>query len=147
MKQTYNQLIISYYIVYFAAVAAAASGFSILKSGFRIDPLSETGIALNSILILFILGSVPATLAVFNKLTKKWIETDDEQTRLKKYKIAGTIRILILGLALIPGILFFYIMNSQSMLFCAGIALIALFFCKPTKAKITRELNLDETLK
>jgi len=30
------------------------------------------------------------------------------------------------------------------MLFCAGIAAIALFFCKPSEVKMVSELNLDE---
>jgi len=31
------------------------------------------------------------------------------------------------------------------MIFCAGIAAIALFFCKPSAQKIELELKLDET--
>ena len=45
---------------------------------------------------------------------------------------------------LMLGVLFFYVMGSQSMIFCAGIAAIGLFFCKPSQAKISSELQIDE---
>jgi len=145
MKQTLRQLQIAYYSVYLAAIATATSGYYILKSGFTIDPLSATGTTLNTLLIIFIIGSVPLTLGYFNKLTKKWALIEDEIQRLENYRKAGTIRIAIIGLGLVLGVLFFYIMNSQSMIFCAGIAAIALFFCKPTEAKISSELGIGNS--
>ena len=143
MKQTLRQLQIAYYSVYIAAIAAATSGFYILKSGFVINPLSQTGTVLNTLLIIFIIGSVPLSLGYFNKLTKKWTLMEDENQRLEKYRKVGTLRIAVIGLGLVLGVLFFYIMNSQSMIFCAGIAAIALFFCKPSEAKISTELNIE----
>jgi len=143
MKQTLRQLVLTYYAVYIAAIAAALSGIYILKSGFSIDPLSTLGTTFNSILIIFIIGSIPITLGYFNKLTKGWATFENEHIKLEKYKKAGTIRIVIVGLGLVFGVLFFYIMSSQSMIFCAGIAAIALFFCKPTEARIRAELNIE----
>lgn len=142
MKETLRQLTIAYYCVYAAAIAAALTGFYILRSGLRIDPLSQTGTILNSILIVLIIGCIPVTLAVFNKKTKNWAKLENQDQKLALYKTAGTIRIAIVGIALITGVLFFYIMNSQSMIFCAGIAAIALFFCKPSEAKIETDLEL-----
>lgn len=145
MKKTIQHLQIAYYSVYIAAIAAATSGYYILKSGTHIDPLSDLGTVLNTILIVLIIGSLPITLALFNKQLKKWVILEDKEMRLEKYRKAGIIRIAIIGIALILGVLFFYIMNSQSMIFCAGIAAIALFFCKPSAQKIELELKLDET--
>lgn len=142
MKETLRQLTIAYYCVYAAAIAAALTGFYILRSGLRIEPLSQTGTILNSILIVLIIGCIPVTLAVFNKKTKNWAKLENQDQKLALYKTAGTIRIAIIGIALITGVLFFYIMNSQSMIFCAGIAAIALFFCKPSEAKIETDLEL-----
>lgn len=142
MKETLRQLTIAYYCVYAAAIAAALTGFYILRSGLRIDPLSQTGTILNSILIVLIIGCIPVTLAIFNKKTKNWAKLENQDQKLALYKTAGTIRIAIIGIALITGVLFFYIMNSQSMIFSAGIAAIALFFCKPSEAKIETDLEL-----
>ncbi len=143
MKKTLRQLQIAYYSVYIAAIAAATSGFYILKSGFVLNPLSQTGTVINSVLIIFIIGSIPLGLGYFNKLTKQWALLEDENKRLENYRKAGVIRITIIGLGLVLGVLFYYIMNSQSMIFCAGIAAIALFFCKPSEAKISTELNIN----
>jgi uncharacterized membrane protein YgaE (UPF0421/DUF939 family) len=65
------------------------------------------------------------------------------ELKLKKYRKAGLFRILVIGIGLVLGVLFFYIMGLQSMIFSAGIAAIALFFCKPSEAKITIDLQLD----
>lgn len=145
MKRTIQHLQVAYYSVYIAAIAAATSGYYILKSGVHIDPLSSLGTIINTFMIIFIIGSLPITLALFNKQLKKWVVLEDKEMRLEKYRKAGIIRIAIIGIALTLGVLFFYIMNSQSMIFSAGIAAIALFFCKPSAAKIETELKLDET--
>lgn len=144
MKRALRHLFIAYYSVYVAAILAASSGYYILKSGFRIDPLSSTGVVLNTVLIIFIIGSVPLSLAFFNRLTKKWATLQDKEQRIEQYRKAGVLRIAVIGVGLMLGVVFFYIMNSQSMIFSAGIAAIALFFCKPSEAKITTELNLED---
>lgn len=144
MSRIFKQLIATYYTIYLAAITAAIGGFYILKSGFYIDPLSSTGITLNTILIVLIIGSLPITLALFNKNLKKIILIEDEALKLDKYRKAGIIRLSIVGTSLVLGVLFFYIMNSQSMIFSAGIAAIALFFCKPSISKIESDLALQE---
>lgn len=144
MKKTIQHLQIAYYSVYLAAIAAATSGYFILKAGIYIDPLSLIGTILETLLILLIIGSAPITLATFNKKLKEW-GLDNKELRLEKYRKAGLIRIGIIGMAVVLGVLFFYIMNSKSMIFSAGIAAIALILCKPSATKIMIELNLDET--
>jgi hypothetical protein len=143
MKKTVQQLVIAYYSVYIAAIMAAVSGYFILKAGIRIDPLSDTGTTLNTLLIILIIGSMPVALASFNRYLKKLQLLDDMELKLKKYRKAGLFRILVIGIGLVLGVLFFYIMGLQSMIFSAGIAAIALFFCKPSEAKITIDLQLD----
>ena len=91
-----------------------------------------------------IIGSVPLTLGLFHRYVKKLTSIEDVETRLAKYQTAGLIRIVIMGVGLVLGVLFFYLMGSQSMLFCGGIAAIGLFLCKPSQSKISSELQLDE---
>lgn len=131
--------------MYLAAVIAAFSGYSILKNGLTIDPKSDIGVTLQSVLILFIIGSIPLTLATFNRMTKKWTAIGNIDERIIKYRQAGILRIIIIGVGLILGVVFFYVMQSQSMIFTAGIAAIALFFCKPSENKIIIDLKLDES--
>lgn len=144
MKKTLRNITLAYYAVYVAAILAAISGYYFLRSGFSIDPQSQMGITVSSILILLIIGSIPVTLGLFNRFTKKWALLENRDLRIKKYQTASFVRLAIIGLGLVLGVIFFYIMNSQSMIFCAGIAAIALFFCKPSEVKMVSELNLDE---
>ncbi len=144
MKKTLTKITIAYYVVYIAAVLAATAGYYILKEGVSIDAQSQTGITISSALIIFIIGSIPVTLGLFHRYSKKIATLEDVQIRLKKYEIASYLRLTIIGLGLILGVLFFYILHSQSMLFCAGIAAIALFFCKPSKSKMINDIDLDD---
>ncbi len=145
MKRTLRILLTAYYAVYAAAILAATSGYYILKSGYKIDPLTSEGTIINSIVILYIISTVPLALAIFNKMTKKWAFIQDENEQLEKYRNGGIYRILIIGTGLVFGVVFFYVMNSQSMIFCAGIAAVALFFCKPSENKILNDLNRNDS--
>jgi len=145
MKRTLRILLTAYYAVYAGAILAATSGYYILKSGFKIDPLTSEGTIINSIVILYIICTVPLALALFNKMTKKWALIQDENEQLEKYKTGAIYRILIIGTGLVLGVVFFYVMNSQSMIFCAGIAAVALFFCKPSENKIMNDLNWNDS--
>ena len=144
MKKTLTKITIAYYVVYIAAVLAATAGYYILREGFSIDVQSQTGITLSSALIIFIIGSIPVTLGLFHRYLKKIAALEDVEIRVKKYEMASYLRLTIIGLGLIFGVLFFYILHSQSMLFCAGIAAIALFFCKPSKSKMINDIDIDE---
>lgn len=144
MKYVLKRLIFTYYAIYIGAVLIALLGFQLFKSGVIIDSQSSMGIAINSILILYIIGSIPVTLALFNKKTKKWALMEDVNTKLNVYKKAAIIRLIIIGSGFMLGILFFFLMNSQSMIFCAGISAIALFFCKPAEVKIISELQITD---
>lgn len=145
MKKVFKKLTLIYYLIYIAILVVALVGFQLFKAGYTIDDKSQLGIAISSALIILIIGSIPLTLAVFNKRTKQWALIEDTQTKLRKYEKGAIIRLAIVGTGLLLGVFFFFIMNSQSMIFSAGIAAIALFFCKPAEVKIISELQLEET--
>ena len=144
MKSVLKKITLAYYLIYIAAIAAASAGFAILRAGINIDPTTDLGIAINSVLIIFIIGSVPLSLWIFNTNTKKWAKLASEEEKLQKYQKAAIIRLTALGLGLVLGVLFYYILGLQSMIFSAGIAAIGVFFCKPSEAKIRTELELDK---
>lgn len=144
MKQVLKKLTLIYYLIYIAAVLVALLGFQLHRSGVIIDSQSEAGIIISSVLIILIIGSIPITLGVFNKKTKKWAVEEDVSKKLDLYSKASVIRLIIIGSGFLLGMLFFFLMNLQSMIFCAGISAIALFFCKPTEAKIISELQIEE---
>lgn len=144
MEKALQKLTLTLIGVYLTAIIVAVSGFYYLKPRFYIDPMSENGVILNSFLLLFIIGSIPLSLAFFNRFTKKWAIVENRELRISSYTKGGIIRILVIGLAMNAGIIFYYIMNSQSMLYSAGMAVVALVFCIPTKAKIITELRLED---
>ena len=107
MKKTLRNLNIVYYSIYIAAIIAATAGYYILRTGFTIDPQSQTGIAISSALIIFIIGSVPVTLGLFHRYTKKLSEIENQELKIQKYQSAALIRIVIIGIGLLLGVLFF----------------------------------------
>lgn len=144
MKKILRELQFAYYTVYIAALTAALLGYYVLYNGVQIDPKSQLGISLSSALIIFIVGSVPVALGLFHRYTKKLQTEPDTTIKFAKYKKAALIRIAIIGLSLVAGVIFYYVLRSQSMIFCAGIAAIGLVFCKPAEIKIITDLQLEE---
>ncbi len=144
IEKLIKKLTLVYYLYYLAAVIVAAIGFQMFRSGIYIDPTGSAGIMLNSILILFIIGSIPITLGVFNKQTKKWAELPTLKEKLHRYEKGSILRIVIVGSGFLLGVLFFFLMNSQSMIFSAGIAAIGLFFCKPAEVKLISDLQIED---
>lgn len=144
IKKILKQLSALYYAFYVVAVVFAIAGYQIFKAGFNIDEKSQAGIAITSVLIIFIIGSVPVALALFNRNVKKWALLEDVKQKLELYKKASVIRLLVIGTGFILGVIFFFILNSQSMIFSAGIAAIGLFFCKPAEVKIISELQIED---
>ena len=144
MKKVLKNIQLAYYAVYIAAIAAAVSGYALMNANLRIDPQSETGIALNSVLIVLIIGSVPLALWLFSRNTKKWAKLTDVHEKLAKYQKGSIIRLLVLGVGLVLGVVFYYVLGLQSMIFAAGISAIGVFFCKPAEVKVVAELELEE---
>ena len=144
MKQVLKKLTIAYYLIYLAAIAVAAIGYLLFRSGLVIDSKSQAGIVISSVLILFIICSIPPSLAIFNRKTKQWAELEDASEKLKEYTKASIIRLAIVGSNFLLGILFFFLLNSQNMIILAGIAAIALLFCKPAKVKMMAELKIND---
>ena len=140
-----KKLIFVYYVVYFLAVLSAVLGYYLtFKGNLFIDPQSSTGITLTSIFILYIIGSIPLTLGGFHLMTKKWAVLDNLNEKIVKYQKGAILRLILIGINVAIGVFLFYITHSQSMIFCAGIAAIALFFCKPSGAKVISELQMEQ---
>lgn len=144
MKKVLKKLNFWYYLIYVATLLVAVAGFQLYRLGINIDNQSVTGIAISSVLIILIIGSIPVTLAIFNKKTKQWASLENVPAKLALYERASVLRLQIIGAGFLLGVLFFFLMNSQSMIFCAGISAIGLFFCKPSEVKIISDLHIEE---
>lgn len=141
-KQVLRTLNFFYYAAMVLAVAMAALGFWLVsQKGITIDPLEQTGIVLSYIVIFYIIVSVPVSLWWHNRQVKKLKGQTDETAKLDKYKQYGIVRIVLTGIGLAAAVLLFYLMQQNSMIFCAGIAAVGLYFCKPTEAKLLTDLD------
>jgi len=140
-----KKLLLVYYSVYLAAVVAAVVGYVfIFKNYVGIEAQSSIAINLSSAFILFIILSIPLSLGLFHFQVKKWLLIPDKSIRIEKYKKASIYRIIVLGVGFVVGVIFAYLLRSQSIIFCAAMAAAGLIFCKPSEMKMIHELQLDE---
>jgi len=146
MKKTVKNIAQVYYIIYATTILSTVVGYMMnLQQETRIiDSKSSVGIVLSSIMILYILLSIPASLGGFHRMTKKWRVIEDETLKLAKYEKGAILRLAAIGIGLIGSVVLFYLMNDISMIYCVGITAIALLFCKPTEAKIESDLKIEE---
>lgn len=145
MEKIVKRIHLAYYLIYTVTILSSMVGYLInMNRTTSVDPKSSESIVLSTIVILYIIISIPAALALFHKNTKKWVAIEDNFTKINKY-VAGAIwRIIAVGSGLVLSVVVFYFIQTQSMIYCALIAAVALFFCKPTERKITSDLKLEE---
>lgn len=145
MERIVKKINLAYYLIYTVTILSTIIGYMFtMTRQTSIDVKSPLSITLSSIVILYILISIPAALAIFHRSTKKWALIEDKYTKINKYTAGATWRLLIVGFGLVLSVVVFYILRTESMIFCAGISAIALFFCKPTVNKVISDLKLEE---
>lgn len=147
MENTLRRINSIYYIIYMLTIVSAVAVFMLSYMNvnkFVINEKSSTGMVLSSILILYILISVPLAFWLFHKKTKSLQLIEDKFAKYEAYKKASIIRLWVIGIGLIGGVVLFYLLTSTNMIFCALISAVALFFCKPTLGKMIKELDLEE---
>jgi hypothetical protein len=146
MEKTIKKIGFIYYLVYTTTILATMVGYLLtMNSTNHIDSKSTMGIALTSIVILYILLSIPLSLGGFHKMTKKWMLIEDENMKLKTYEKGAIIRLLLIGIGLVGSIIVFFLLRTDvSLIYCAAISAFALLFCKPSQGKIISELKLEE---
>ena len=145
MERIVKKIYLAYYLIYTLTILSTIVGYFISQSSDTVvNVKSQLSINLSSFVILYIIVSIPASLSLFHRNTKKWTLIEDLSLKLEKYTTGATLRIFAVGFGLILSVVSFYFIRTQSMIFCAGIAAIALLFCKPTENKIKSDLKLDE---
>jgi hypothetical protein len=144
MKKIINKISLVYYCIYAATIISAVFIFLNKENVALLDSKSGLGIALTDIVILYMLLSIPLALGGFYRMAKKWRTIEDEKIKFSKYQNGAIIRLIIIGIGLIGSIIVFYLLRDISLIYCSGIAAIALIFCKPTEGKISSDLNLNE---
>lgn len=135
-----------YYVCYALAVLAATlMWFLVTKEKISaLSPQSAVGNVVQYIVIAYTLISVPGGLYAFKRKCNRIKRMDDTVKYAVYYKWAVA-RICVIGVGITFGVVAFYLLlGYQSMLWCAAISAIGLFFCKPVPRKIQLELTDDE---
>ena len=143
-KQVNRILNVFYYGCYVLAVVAAGVMFWLVrKQGMEpIDVMSAAGKAVQYVVIVYTVGSVAGGLYLFKRMTDKMRRIDDKEEQLRRYRQWGIVRIVLIGTGVTLGIVAFYLLGGYtSMIWCAAISAIGLYFCKPTLRKMELELS------
>ncbi len=146
MEKTVKKIGQIYYYIYTATILTVVVGYLLtMNNNNYIDMLSPLRIALKSLIILYILISIPVSLGGFYQMTKKWRLIEDQTLKFKSYQKGAIIRLMLIGIGLVSSIVVFYILRTDiSLIYCFGITGIALFFCKPSAGKMINDLKLDD---
>ena len=145
MENKVNRVLNIFYYGFYLLVAGAAGLMYYLVKNQLIEvvpPLSALGQTLQYVVIFYVIVSVAGGLYGFKKLMDKLKTKEEQEQKLVQYQKWGIVRICLIGIGGVLGIVAFYLMGGYtSMLWCAAISLIGLYFCKPTLKKMEIELN------
>lgn len=147
MEKTLRSINGVYYTIYMLTILSAIVAFMLTYLNVNFSTISEKGtlgIVLTSVLMLYILVTIPVSFWLFYKKTQQWRILPDKFAKFTAYKKASIARLWVVGAGLIFGVLLVYFLHSTNMIYCALISAVALFFCKPTENKMIKELDLDE---
>ena len=135
-----------YGIMALTLLAGTLAYFLIMKDYVQpIDSLSTLGQAVQYMVILDALVTIPLGLYLCKKQCTKLSVLENEEEKLLGYKKAATIRILLVSNAMVFAIAAFYLMGAyQSMLWVAAVSAIGWYFTKPSERKMELELQTQD---
>jgi DMSO reductase anchor subunit len=145
LENTLKKIRLNFYLVFVLLILTGIIG-SFLSKSISINQLSQTGITLQTISILMLLILTPTALKIYSINIETLKDIEDKNEKLKKYFFWSNIRLLMIASPLLINVLLYCLCKNNSMIFSAGISLIAIFFCKPQKEKMESELNTKEEL-
>ena len=94
--------------------------------------------------VLLVIVCVPLSLKLFSLNTQRCLRRMNKDEALASYHLWSLIRLGLLLVCMEIGVLTYYLLIDNKGLFCAGIALIASFFCVPSTAKVKAFLASKE---
>jgi len=94
--------------------------------------------------VLSVIVCVPLSLKLFSLNTQRSLRRMDKDEALSSYHHWSLVRLGLLLVCMEMGVLTYYLLLDSKGLLCAGIALIASFFCMPSTAKVKAFLASKE---
>jgi len=129
-----------YYLSFLLIIVAAFAGYFSSRL-IHLDKSSESGIAVQSLVFLLLLGSLPGILWWYHR-TVKGIGGYREDEKENRYKRLVAFRLFVVDFNIVLNILLFFLYADKSFFMCAAIAAIVLLFCRPNEHNIESELSI-----
>ena len=98
-------------------------------------------IIVKTLVIIYVLVSIPLSLKLFSVRLKKIAAIDDREIKALKYIKASRIRMIFILIGLISAIMCVFVMKMNDMAYMVAIEVIIMFFCTPTNKRIEQELS------
>jgi len=142
MKELTKKLNFWYYGAFVKAILVALLGYYCLTyNWFVMTPDAPASVVIYTVIIMYVIITIPAALKLFSVYVKKLTLITDETEKRARYKKYAQIRITVITLGLLFALFFYYTLQQGSLLWVAGISAISLYFCKPTLVKIENDLE------
>src|SRR5665647_1101856 len=86
MERIIKKINLTYYLIYTVTILATIIGYILtMNKANTVDFKSTFSITLSSVVILYIIVSIPAALAIFHRNTQKWCKIEDRYTKPVSY--------------------------------------------------------------
>lgn len=144
MKHPKHFLTLVYYIILIVTILVTMISYKyIYLENNTIEGTNAT--IIHSIIIMYVIISIPTSLYLFNKKIKNLHNLPDDGTREHYYKLYGSIRLILNAIGLYMSIIGFYLLIERTLLWLAGIVVIILIICKPNGKRIDADLSFSES--
>ena len=138
-------LTLAYYLVMIVTLIVGMIGYYLaVNLGIGLYPDTPAATAWYSIIIIYVLASIPFALWLFHYKIKRIKSVPDNGTREKYYIRFGLIRLGLVGFGLIISIFAYFLLRQNSLIWLAGMAAIAFIFCRPNAIRIESDINPED---
>ncbi|MGN0187801.1 MAG: hypothetical protein ACI392_08690 [Paludibacteraceae bacterium] len=145
MEKLRKTLILWYYGAFVLAVFAATLGyFCVTRQWFVVAPKTQANTMIYTFVILYVIVTTPLILKWFSRVVERLRAVPDVADKYRRYGRVAKVRLVVVMLGLLASLFFYYVLCEQSLLWLAGISAIALYFCKPTRAKVEQDLSDEQ---
>lgn len=145
LNKSYRKINIIFIAAYFSILAMIIVGYFFGNKNGIWDIQSNEAIIFTSFYYVFLLVTVPLSLYLFNKKTKQWAALREESEKLKKYERGAIWRVAgVWASGFIGTIIYFFLINSTSIIFCLSVSIVVLLFCKTNMRTMYSELNFEK---
>ena len=137
-KEVYKKLSLIFNFIFFGAIISVVAIYYFSREAL----LTEDLIIFQTAVILMLLICIPGGLKLYAVKVKALQNIADKEEKLNQYVSWNIVRLALIEAPLFFSLVVYFLTKNNSMLFCAGIAIMALIFCKPSLQRMKEELGI-----